>query len=78
MTGTEYANWTTIVTGLLAAAFWFWSALVRVPDYVDLTVNQPGSIPWIIKRQSCLSAIAAILTAISVFAQAVAVFLKVG
>ena len=78
MTGIECANWTTVVTGLLAAAFWLWSALVRVPDYVDTTAAQPGSILWIIKRQSRLSAIAAVLTAISVLAQAVTAFLKVG
>ena len=38
-------------------------------------VNEPGSIPSIIKRQSRLSAIAAIFTAISVLAQAAAAFL---
>ena len=76
MTGTELANWITIVSGLVAAGFWLWSALVRVPDYVETTVNEPGSIPWIIKRQSRLSAAAAIFTAISVLAQAAAAFLK--
>lgn len=76
MTGIELANWITIVSGLMAAGFWLWSALVRVPDYVETMVNEPGSIPWIIKRQSRLSGVAAIFTAISVFAQAAAVFLK--
>ena len=38
-------------------------------------MNEPGSIPSIIKRQSRLSAIAAIFTAISVLAQAAAAFL---
>lgn len=76
MTGTELANWITIVSGLVAAGFWLWSARVRVPDYVETTVNEPGSIPWIIKRQSRLSAVAAIFTAISVLAQAAAAFLK--
>lgn len=70
MTGTDLANWITIVSGLVAAGFWLWSALVRVPDYVETTVNEPGSIPWIIKRQSRLSAVAAVFTAISVLAQA--------
>ena len=76
MTGTEWANWITVVAGLSAAGFWLWSALVRVPDHVETIVNEPGSIPWIIRRQSRLSAVAAILTAISVLAQAVAAFLK--
>lgn len=76
MTSTDCANWTTVVAGLLAAICWLWSALVRVSNFVDTTANEPGSILWIIKRQSRLSAIAAILTAISVLAQAVAAFLK--
>jgi hypothetical protein len=75
MIRTELANWITIVSGLIAAAFWLWSALLRVPDYVETMVNEPGSIPSIIKRQSRLSAIAAIFTAISVLAQAPAAFL---
>lgn len=74
MIRTELANWITIISGLIAAAFWLWSALVRVPDYVETMVNEPGSIPSIIKRQSCLSAIAAIFTAISILAQAAAAF----
>jgi hypothetical protein len=76
MTRMELANWITIVSGFVAAVFWLWSALVRVPDYVETMVNEPGSIPWIIKRQSRPSAVAAIFTAISVFAQAAAAFLN--
>jgi hypothetical protein len=76
MIRTELANWITIVSGLIAAVFWLWSALLRVPDYVETMVNEPGSIPSIIKRQSRLSAIAAIFTAISVLAQAAAAFLS--
>jgi len=70
MNGTELANWIAIISGLVAAVLWLWSALVRVPDYVETTVNEPRSIPWIIKRQSRISAVAAIFTAISVLAQA--------
>jgi hypothetical protein len=76
MTSIDCANWTTVVTGLLAAIAWLWSARVPVPNFVDTTANEPGSILWIIKRQSRLSAIAAVLTAITVLAQAVAAFLK--
>jgi hypothetical protein len=75
MIGTELAKWITIASGLLAAGFWLWSGLVRVSGHVEIMVNEPGSILWIIKRQSCLSAVAAIFTAISVFAQAVAALL---
>jgi hypothetical protein len=65
-----------IVFGLLAAGFWLWSALVRVPDHVETMANEPGSILWIIKRQSHLSAVAAIFTAVSLLAQVAVVFLK--
>ena len=76
MSGTELANWIAIISGLVAAGLWFWSALIRVPDYVETMVNEPGSIPWIIKRQSRFSAVAAIFTAISLFAQAATAFLR--
>ena len=65
-------NWIAIITSLLAAGFWLWSALVRLPpDQVETMENDPKSLPSILKQQSSLSAIAAILTAVSVFAQAV-------
>ncbi|MFZ2445850.1 MAG: hypothetical protein WAW37_05795 [Syntrophobacteraceae bacterium] len=76
MTGTEFANCIAIFSGLLAAVCWLWSALVRVPDYVETMANQPGSILWVIRRQSRLSAVAAIFTAISILAQAATAFLK--
>jgi hypothetical protein len=75
MTTTDWANWIAFISGLLAAGFWLWSALVRVPNYVETMANERGSIPWIIKRQSCLSAVAAVFTAIAVFSQAAAAFL---
>jgi hypothetical protein len=78
MIRTELVNWITIMSGLMAAVFWLWSALVRVPNYVETMVNERGSIPWIIKRQSRLSAIAAVFTAIAVLAQAAAAFLGAG
>jgi hypothetical protein len=61
---------------MLAAVFWLLSALVRAPRYVDTTVNEPGSILWIIRRQSKLSAIAAVFAAISVLGQGAAAFLE--
>src|SRR5258708_3124017 len=65
-------NSIAIVTGLLAAVFWFCSALVRLPPgQIETMENDPKSLPAILKQQSSLSAIAAILTAVSVFAQAV-------
>jgi hypothetical protein len=78
MIRTELINWITIVSGLMAAVFWLWSALVRVPNYVETMVNERGSIPWAIKRQSRLSAVAAVFTAIAVLAQAAAAFLGAG
>jgi hypothetical protein len=64
----------TFISGLLAAGFWLWSALVRVPNYVETMANEAG-FPSIIKRQSCLSAIAAIFTVIAVLARAAGAFL---
>jgi uncharacterized membrane protein YagU involved in acid resistance len=65
-------NWIAIITGLLAAGFWLWCALIRLPpDQVETMENEPKLLPSILKQQSSLSAIAAILTAVSVFAQAV-------
>ncbi len=65
-------NWIAIVTGLVAAVFWFCSALVRLPPgQIETMENDPKSLPAILKQQSSLSAVAAILTAVSVFAQAV-------
>jgi hypothetical protein len=70
------ANCIAFVFGLVATWFWLCSARVHVFDYVETMVNEPGSILSIIKRQSRLSAFAAIFTAISVLAQAVAAILK--
>jgi hypothetical protein len=76
MSGSDLANWMAMGLGIVAAGFWLWSASVRVPDYVDTTANEQGSIIAILKRQSRLSAVAAILTAISVLAQVIAVYLR--
>jgi len=57
---------------VLAASFWLWSALVRVPDLSDTALSGPNSVTGIIKRQSRLSAIAAVFAAISALAQAYA------
>ena len=75
MNGIQLANCVTAVSGLLAAGFWLWSALVGIPNYVETTVNEPGSILWILRRQSRLSAVAAAFTAISVLAQVAAALL---
>lgn len=76
MTWTAAASWIAVFMGLLAAWFWLWSALVRVPDHVETIANEPGSILWIIRRQSSLSAFGAVFAAISVLAQAVVVVLR--
>lgn len=60
----------SIVTGLIAAVFWLWSALVHIPPLLETTFVGPGSITEIMKKQSRLSAIAALFTAASVLAQA--------
>src|SRR5258708_34845344 len=51
-------NSIAIVTGLLAAGFWFCSALVRLPPgQIETMENDPKSLPSILKQQSSLSAI---------------------
>ena len=68
-------TWIGIVTGFVAAVFWIWSALISIPK-IDLHWN--GESPIFLEaltKQSELSAIAAFCTAVSVFSQAVAVFL---
>jgi hypothetical protein len=73
---TQWANGIAILTGLLAAGFWLWSARVSVPDLLDTTIGGEGSITDILKRQSRLSAVAAIFAALSVMAQAATLFMK--
>lgn len=51
MTGAAYANWASVILGLAAAILWLWSARVRVPDYIQTTVNAPGYLISIISRR---------------------------
>jgi hypothetical protein len=57
---------------VLAAGFWLWSALIHVPDLMQTALSGPDSITGIIKKQSRLSAAAAVFAAISALAQAYA------
>ena len=70
-------DWAQIViAGLafVAAVFWFWSAIVRIPNLLETRLEGPGSITEIMKKQSRLSAIAAVFAGLSVIAAAVTQF----
>lgn len=65
--------WQTVsaVLAILAAGFWFWSALLRIPDLLDTKLSGHGSITNVMKRQSALSAIAAAFAGLSALAQVI-------
>ena len=59
------------VFAFLAAGFWFWSAVITVPDLLNTPMSGPGSITDIMKKQSRLNAIAAVFAGLSVMAATV-------
>jgi len=63
------ADWINIAAAAFAALFWLLSALVRVPDLLETKLSGEGSVTGIMRKQSALSAIAAVFAAISVAAQ---------
>ncbi len=67
---TSCIDWIIIVSAALAAVFWLLSALIKIPDLLDTRLSGEDSITGIMRKQSALSAIAAIFAAISVAAQA--------
>ena len=67
-------DWAQIVIALLAfvaAGFWFWSAVITIPDLLNTPMSGRGSITDIMKKQSRLSAIAAVFAGLSAIAAAV-------
>jgi hypothetical protein len=64
----------SIFTGLIAAGFWLWSALISIPDILKTKLSGAGSITDLMRKQSRLSAIAAFFTAVSVLTQAAPTF----
>jgi hypothetical protein len=64
-------NWIGILSGAGAAMFWLWSAMLPIPK-IDLQWNGEASLFLAaLKRQSELSAAAAVCAAVSVFSQAI-------
>jgi hypothetical protein len=59
------------VTALLAALFWLLSAVIRIPNFHESLLAGRGSVTGVMKRQSALSAIAAIFAAVSAGTQAI-------
>ena len=64
-----------IGTALLAAFFWFKSAIIKIPDLADTPMSGKGSITDLMQKQSKLSAIGAIFAALSALLQAVDTYL---
>lgn len=61
-----------LVAGILAAAFWFWSASISIPG-IALTFDADFSpLTNALRWQSRLSALAAVFTGVSVICQAIA------
>jgi hypothetical protein len=58
---------------LLAAGFWLWSALVFIPDTLEMQLSGPKSPSGYMKQQSRLSAIAAGFAAVSAIAMAASI-----
>jgi hypothetical protein len=62
------------VAALLASTFWFWSALLHIPDLPDMELAGPRSPAGYMKRQSRWSAIAPAFAAVSAIAQSIGIF----
>lgn len=69
-------NGFVVLTAVLAAMFWWLSARFRVPEMFDTTINGPGSIVDIMRKQSRLSAIAAGFAGLSAVGQIAAICIK--
>ncbi|HXD14368.1 MAG TPA: hypothetical protein VNU65_09335 [Xanthobacteraceae bacterium] len=65
-------QWLSAISALIAAAFWLCSALIHIPDTLDMALSGRNSPAGYMKRQSRWSAVAALFAAISAAAQAAA------
>jgi hypothetical protein len=53
------------IAAIGAAGFWFYSARIKIPDFLDMPFGGKGSLDDLMREQSKYSAIAAIFAAIS-------------
>ena len=74
-TKTTIVTWLAILTGVAAAAFWCWSALISIPSISPQWDADYSPLTSALRRQSSLSGVAAVLTGVSVFCQAIAQYL---
>jgi hypothetical protein len=74
----QILQWGSVITASVAAVLWFWSAVVRIrPEYpLGLKIKQVQDLSDAVRKQSKLSAWAALFTGVSVLAQAVAMVLS--
>jgi hypothetical protein len=69
-------TWISIISALLAAAFWFWSAAIKLPKEITSGYGgSGGSVQKLgdqLRFQSRLSAAAAVFAGLSALSQAIA------
>ena len=68
-----WSELTSAGLAIAAAIFWFWSAAMHIPDTLDMMLSGPNSPAGYMKRQSKISAIAAVFAGLSAIAQTIAI-----
>ncbi len=66
-----------LVGAVLAAFSWLYSALIRIPDTLEMALTGEKSPSGYMKRQSKWSAIAAVFAAVSAISQAVLAYVQI-
>ncbi len=69
-------TWIQLIATAGAALFWFWSAIMHIPDLMQTRLSGPESITEIMRRQSRRSAIAAFCAGLAAVVQAALVTLS--
>ena len=67
-----WLTWASVFTAILAAIFWLWASLIRIPDLLDSPMDSAFS-PM--KKASRLNAYAAACAGVSALLQAVLMML---
>lgn len=58
-------KWASTITAVLASLVWLWSALIRIPDTTQMKIGGDESPSGYMKRQSRVSAVAAVFSFLS-------------
>ena len=62
-------QWISATTAIAAAVLWFWSASISIPDMMELPLSGKGSLTDLLKKQSRISALAALCAGVAALAQ---------